>query len=147
MPKTKIKSKKTVVKSKKTPVTQKKPFISTTQLKKGAAAVLGLSLAALALRSHLKKKKSPESDSDSDDEDFRNTLGLEQKIQQLNNQIDNLKIEINKEKQSNITLVNQINQCNKEVIRQRGVISSRPSLLKEATMRSTIKKMYKKSSK
>lgn len=149
------KSQKTVKRSSK--VTRKytnpKPGYRYQLLKKGLAVGAGLTLAAATLfaaRKMLKKQSKPEikdeeysSESDSEDEEFRETLNLQQEIKKLNDQINNLKLNIDKEKQGNASLVNQINQCNKEVLRQRSVISSRPSLLKEATMRSTINKLKK----
>lgn len=59
----------------------------------------------------------------------------------LETEIQKLKEQIKKEQDSNVKLVDQINRCNKEVIRQSRIISLKPNLLKEATMRSEINRL------
>jgi uncharacterized membrane protein YraQ (UPF0718 family) len=69
----------------------------------------------------------------------------EEKMKILNNsleeEIQKLKEQIKKEQEANIQLVDQINRCNKEVVRQSKIISLKPNLLKEATLRSEINRL------
>ena len=60
-------------------------------------------------------------------------------------QAANLKLleQIKQEQVANLKLLEQIKKCNNEVNRQKAVIKSRPSLLKESVMRSEINKLRK----
>lgn len=62
----------------------------------------------------------------------------------LRNEISIIDAKLKQEREQNKKLVEQIRQCNKEVLRQKSVISMRPSLHKEATLRNTIKKLMSK---
>lgn len=98
----------------------------------------GSALTAKLISNRLDNKKSNNSSFDNTEEPFDPTK--EQIIKSMSYKLE-------KEREQNKKLVKQIEACNKEIIRQRGVIKSRPSLRRESILRSALNRFKFKNTK